>query len=312
MTTAKPFTDPTTVRALYLQPQRIEQRTRSLKAAKVRGPDAATSIARLVVAATTGARPTVIDLGCGRGSTTNALADALPTARLIALDLSPGLLAVVRRRLAAIDTVCADLHELPFAAGTADVVVAAFCLYHSVQPRKVIAEIARCLGTAGRAILVTKSADSYVEIDQLISASQLDPRATHRPSLYTTFNTSNAARITATVLRIERTLHQDHAFLFSDFECLAGYVSTSPKYQLLHHVTEHPAGLADELKRRLPEQPVLATSTVTYVVAAKPIRYRADLRQALHRPGTMHCRPRTPHLARRPEVRRPAACIAFA
>ncbi len=47
-----------------------------------------------------------------------------------------------------------------------------------------IDEITRCLRPGGTAILATKSADSYRELDQLVAASGLDPAALSRPGLY--------------------------------------------------------------------------------------------------------------------------------
>ncbi len=55
----------------------------------------------------------------------------------------------------------ADFSRLPFPNGSCDLVVAAFCLYHSRDPASIIAEIARCLVPGGTAIFAVKSADSY-------------------------------------------------------------------------------------------------------------------------------------------------------
>ena len=60
-----------------------------------------------------------------------------------------------------------------------------------------IAEIGRSLRPDGIAVLVTKSADSYHELDQLLADTGLDTGAATRPSLYTAFHSDNAAAITA-------------------------------------------------------------------------------------------------------------------
>lgn len=176
---ATPFTDPDLVAGpLYATAGRLTQRTRALHAAKISGGDATTTIVDLAVQSTP-ATPVVCDIGCGRGTTTLKLATELAPARLIALDQSQALLNTVGDRLGraghAVVTVRGDFHHLPLREASIDVAVAAFYLYHSPHPEHVVAEIARCLAPGGRAILVTKSADSYHEIDQLIAEARLDP-----------------------------------------------------------------------------------------------------------------------------------------
>lgn len=271
---ATPFTDPHLVGGpLYATAGRLAQRTGALHAAKISGDDATTTIVDLA-AQTAPATPVVCDLGCGRGTTTLQLATRLAPARLIALDQSQALLRTVQDRLGhagyAVVTVRADFHHLPLAEASTDVAVAAFCLYHSPHPGHVVDEIARCLALGGRAVLVTKSADSYREIDQLIAEAGLDPQASKRLSLYASFHSGTIAEITATALRVEQVVHQQHVFRFDGPDHLAAYVATSPKYQLPKHLTGEAAPLAEELRRRIPDRPVTTTSTVTYIVAARP------------------------------------------
>jgi ubiquinone/menaquinone biosynthesis C-methylase UbiE len=106
----------------------------------------------------------IADIGCGRGTTTCMLAGRLPQARIIAIDLSAALLGATRTRLpgtAQAGAARADFHRLPLRDGACDLAVAAFCLYHSRSPERVIAEVARCLAPGGTAIIAVKSADSY-------------------------------------------------------------------------------------------------------------------------------------------------------
>ena len=127
------------------------------------------------------------------------MAARLRPARLIALDQSRALLDTVAKRMRLAghpaDTVLADFHNLPLQEASVDVFDAAFCLYHSPRPDDVIAEIGRCIAPGGRAVLVTKSADSYHEIDQLVAASGLDPESARRLSLYSSFHGDNAPDI---------------------------------------------------------------------------------------------------------------------
>jgi SAM-dependent methyltransferase len=271
---ATPFTDPDLVAGpLYATAGRLAQRTGALHAAKISGDNATTTIVDLAAQFAPDAA-VVCDIGCGRGTTTVQLARRLAPGRLIAVDQSSALLATVADRMAdaglAVETVCADFHHLPLPETSVDIAVAAFCLYHSPHPENVVAEIARCLAPGGRAVLVTKSADSYHEIDQLIAEAGLDPQAISQPSLYESFHSATAAEIAATALRVGRVVHQQHVFRFSGLDHLAQYVATSPKYRLPEHLVGEASPLADELRRRIADQPVTTTSTVTYVTAVCP------------------------------------------
>ncbi|MGQ0776296.1 MAG: class I SAM-dependent methyltransferase [Pseudonocardiales bacterium] len=268
---ATPFTDPDLVAGpLYATAGRLAQRTGALHAAKISGGDATATIVDLAARCTV-TSPVVCDIGCGRGTTTWQLAARLVPARIIAVDQSQALLDTVAERLGhTVETVCADFHHLPLPESSIDVAVAAFCLYHSPQPERVVAQIARCLGSGGRAVLATKSADSYHEIDQLITETGLDPHAAMRPSLYEAFHGDTASDIVATALQVEQVLHQQHIFRFTGLDQLATYVATSPKYHLPEHLTGETSRLANELRRRTSDRPITTTSTVTYVTAVRP------------------------------------------
>lgn len=163
--------------------------------------------------------------------------------------------------------VCADYHRLPVPDGAIDLVVAAFCLYHSPRPADVIAELARCLTSGGTAVLATKSADSYRALDELVAAAGLDPDATTRPSLYATVHSGNLAALVAGALEVRGVLDEPHHFRFADLAHAAAYLATSPKYEMPASLRGQPEALATALRERLPDTPVAATSTVTYLVA---------------------------------------------
>jgi ubiquinone/menaquinone biosynthesis C-methylase UbiE len=271
---ATPFTDPNVVAGpLYATAGRLAQRTSALHAAKISGGDATTTIVDLAARSSASA-PVVGDLGCGRGTTTLQLAARLTPQRLIAVDQSQALLDTVAERLGdagyPVETMRADFHHLPLPDAILDVAVAAFCLYHSPHPEHVVAQIARCLAPDGRAVLVTKSADSYHEIDRLIADTGLDQHATERASLYTTFHSDSAPDVVASSLQVQKVVHQQHVFQFAGLDQLASYVATSPKYHLPEHLTGGPAGqLAQELHRRLSDRPITTTSTITYIAATR-------------------------------------------
>jgi SAM-dependent methyltransferase len=100
----------------------------------------------------------VLDLGCGSGDLTMPLVDA--GARVTAVDLSAGMLAVARARCARF---CRPLTDLAFVAAAAedlplrddsfDVVVGRFVLHH-LDLARAAAEIARVLAPGGIAVFV--------------------------------------------------------------------------------------------------------------------------------------------------------------
>jgi SAM-dependent methyltransferase len=144
--------------------------------------------------------------------------------------------------------------------------MAAFCLYHSPCPAAVLAELARVLHPGGVAVLVTKSRDSYTELDELVARAGLDRDAARRPSLYDSFNSDNVGAVaTGTGLALTEVIHEQHAFRFTDHDRLAAYLVTSPKYQM-GPLASDAAAIAAELRSRLPDTPTTTTSTVTYAV----------------------------------------------
>ena len=229
-----PFLDRTRVHGdLYADPDRLRQRTSALHDAKIVGTDVADTIADLLTGYITD-RSTVADLGCGRGSTTLAIARAFGC-RLTALDASASLLEEAAARFSDaglhIDMQVGDFHRLPFGTATLDAAVAAFCLYHSPAPAAVIAEIGRTLRPGSVAVLVTKSADSYHELDGLLADAGLDTGAADRPSLYSSFHSDNAASLAAQHLALREVLHHRHVFRFTDGAALARYIRSTPRYR---------------------------------------------------------------------------------
>jgi SAM-dependent methyltransferase len=258
--------------ALYASSSRIAQRTNALHRARTSGRHAAQVIADLAAGASATSAPVIADIACGRGTTTCILAGRLPQARIIAIDLSAALLGATRTRLPATaqaGAACADCHRLPLRDGACDLAVAAFCLYHSRSPGRVIAEVARCLAPGGTAIIAVKSADSYRELDLLMATSGLDPDARGRPSLYETAHSGNIESLAAASLDVRQVIHDTHTFTFPMLADVARYLATSPKYGLPAFLTSDPAKLAAELRRRLPDEPFTMTSVVTYLVARR-------------------------------------------
>lgn len=262
--TAQPFLDPQQTHTLYATSHRLSRRTNALHAAKIRGRP----VADVVTELTDDRVPaTVVDIGCGRGSTTAHFAHHWHPERLIGIDRSPALLADAHRRLppgVRAEFLCADFHALPLPARSVDLLVAAFCLYHTRHPGHVLTECARVLRPHARAVLVTKSPQSYRSLDEFVAFAGLDQDAAHRPSLYATFHSENAAVITGKHLTVDTVIHHEHEFCFHDPVHLAHYLTTTPKYALPSH---DPFLLAEQLHPALGPYGLTTTSTVSYILA---------------------------------------------
>ncbi|MDE0395043.1 MAG: metalloregulator ArsR/SmtB family transcription factor [Gammaproteobacteria bacterium] len=95
------------------------------------------------------------DLGCGTGHLTRLLA---PFARrVIAIDRSPAMLGVARRRLRdepSAEVVQGDLAALPVESGALDLAVVSLVLHYVVDLEAVFAEVHRVLEPGGRVLIV--------------------------------------------------------------------------------------------------------------------------------------------------------------
>ena len=177
----RPFTDPAQVPGLYADRRRVDRRSNALLNAKTHGLHVGETAAELLTSVLTpapwhrGSTPVLADIGCGNGRPTRALLTRFPHARFLAIDASAAMLAEARAHLAPHQPhvgnpayLQADFHHLPLADQTVDAATAIFCLYHSDRPSRVVEEISRVLKPTGTALMISKSADSYYELDQLI------------------------------------------------------------------------------------------------------------------------------------------------
>ncbi|WP_437079362.1 class I SAM-dependent methyltransferase [Streptomyces sp. enrichment culture] len=214
----------------------------------------------------------VLDVGCGRGTSSLALAQQLRPQRVLGVDAAPALIEQALHRAQRLPDVPVSLlmgnfHQLPLPAQSFDVAVAAFCLYHSPQPQTVVAEMKRVLAPGGLAVLVTKGLDSYREMDQLVAAAGLDPRAEQHESLYISAHSGNLAHLAAVSLDVLAVEHEEHRFTFDGHDHVAEYLATSPKYDLAPGLYGNPGALAATLHEFLPDRPLTTKSLVTFVVA---------------------------------------------
>lgn len=109
---------------------------------------------RLVAQVAAGEPSTVLEIGCGTGSLTLRLADALPAASIVGLDPDPDVLARARAKDATdrIDWRDGNATQLPTPDGSFDRVVASLILHHLTTAEKTaaLAEARRVLRPGGR------------------------------------------------------------------------------------------------------------------------------------------------------------------
>ncbi|TMQ91919.1 methyltransferase domain-containing protein [Actinomadura soli] len=102
----------------------------------------------------------VLDVGCGPGTITAGLAERVAPGRVVAADSAQTVLDEARGNTAALDNVefaVADVHALPYADGTFDVVHAHQVLQHVADPVQALREMRRVARPGG--IVAARDAD---------------------------------------------------------------------------------------------------------------------------------------------------------
>ena len=112
---------------------------------------------RAIALARLAATERAVDVGAGTGDLTFALAGAsAPGARVVAADLSRGMLDVARRR-GPLLAVIANAESLPFADGSLDRVVTGFTVRNVGDLPRALREFRRVLRPGGRAVILELS-----------------------------------------------------------------------------------------------------------------------------------------------------------
>jgi SAM-dependent methyltransferase len=121
-----------------------------------------------------------LDVGCGNGNFLIPLARRLTSqkARVVGLDLSDGMVEAVGERLAAEGLSCelrvGDVENLPFDAGTFDLILANFMLYHVPHLDRAIRELRRVLRPGGTLLAATNGLRHMRDLWELGAAAARD------------------------------------------------------------------------------------------------------------------------------------------
>jgi ubiquinone/menaquinone biosynthesis C-methylase UbiE len=97
----------------------------------------------------------VLDIATGTGLVLRAIASREPSARLVGLDISRGMLMIARAALPEGQFIEAAAEQLPMADGSVDLITCVTAMHLIADPDIVFAEFARALAPQGRLVLAT-------------------------------------------------------------------------------------------------------------------------------------------------------------
>lgn len=126
----------------------------------------------------------VLDLGCGTGQLTERLCTTFPSAEVIGVDLSDGMLERAAERLDDVETarsagfVRANAQCLPLAPGTLDVITCTESFHWYDDQAAAVAELSRVLRPGGRLVIasiatVTGFADEAIQKATAVAGRQV-------------------------------------------------------------------------------------------------------------------------------------------
>lgn len=136
------------------------------------GPD----LDALVEAAELGGREEILDLGCGAGHTTRAVARR--ASRVVGLDLTEAMLEEARwlarsEGADAIEFRAGDAESLPFPDASFDRVTCRLCAHHFANPVQAVREAARVLRPGGRLLVVDTVSPEDPTLDTFLNAIEV-------------------------------------------------------------------------------------------------------------------------------------------
>ncbi len=127
---------------------------------------------------TQGSTQSILDVGCGNGAYERELATRGHRGPLVALDLSAGMLKLVKDAA----PVLGDVQALPFSQGCFDLVLAPHMLYHVPDIEAAAREIRRVLRPDGAFVAITNSVSNLQELRALVELAVGTDWRMRRPS----------------------------------------------------------------------------------------------------------------------------------
>jgi len=147
----------------------------------------------------------VLDLGCGTGSASRALGAQFEDAQVIALDWSPAMLAMSGSSEGVNPSkVCADMHAIPLAAASMDLVFSNLALQWSVDLPAVFTEFRRVMKPGGMLVFTCYGPDTLSELRQAWQAVDDFPHVHDFPDMHDIGDMLLATGFSEPVMDVER------------------------------------------------------------------------------------------------------------
>jgi malonyl-CoA O-methyltransferase len=154
---------------------------------------------------------TILDLGCGTGSASRSLAERFPQANVIALDWAPAMLAKVTKSADdygdgsdGILRLCADMHALPLAARSIDLIFSSLALQWSYDIPAVFGAFRRVMKPNAMLIFTCFGPDTLHELKQAWRAADDLPHVNDYPDMHDIGDELMAAGFREPVMDTER------------------------------------------------------------------------------------------------------------
>lgn len=186
---------------------------------------------------------TILDLGCGTGSASRALSGQFPKAGVIALDWAPGMLAKAvaapgngQPIPATFNCLCADMHALPLAARSADLVFSNLALQWSYDLPAVFGEFRRIMKEDAMLVFTCFGPDTLYELKQAWRAVDDLPHVNDYPDMHDIGDELLAAGFREPVMDTER-LTLEYPDVMSLMRELKGLGAHNVASQRLHGLT---------------------------------------------------------------------------
>ena len=152
----------------------------------------------------------ILDLGCGTGSGSRFLANQFKQANVMALDWAASMLAMVRAAdrpdpgTASLHPLCADMHYLPFAPRSVDMIFSSLALQWSYDLPAVFREFRRIMKPNAMLIFTSFGPDTLYELKQAWKTVNDLPHVNDYPDMHDVGDELLAAGFREPVMDAER------------------------------------------------------------------------------------------------------------